>query len=103
MKSHFLLLIACVGLTTVAFAQTAATTSPRVQLASGSLEGVQETGGLRSFKGIPFAAPPVGDLRWREPPPVKNWSGVQKADHFGPRAMQRALFGSLRGKAKLED
>lgn len=96
MKAQLILVLACVGLTTVAPAQPTKTDAPpRVQLANGTLEGVMETGGLRSFKGIPFAQPPVGDLRWREPMPPKNWTDVRKADHFGPRAMQRALFGDM--------
>jgi para-nitrobenzyl esterase len=45
--------------------------------------------GVRSFKGIPFAQPPVGDQRWREPQPVRDWAGVRSADQFGPRCMQR--------------
>ena len=44
---------------------------------------------MRIFKGIPFAQPPVGDLRWREPQPPKDWTGVRNADQFGPRCMQR--------------
>jgi len=96
MKSYLTLLVACLSLSTLAPAQTGKSTSPlRVQTANGTLEGVQETGGLRSYKGIPFAQPPVGDLRWREPQAPKNWTGVRKADHFGPRAMQRALFGDM--------
>ena len=43
---------------------------------------------ITAFKGIPFAAPPVGDLRWRAPQPAKSWDGVFSADHFGPIAMQ---------------
>jgi len=70
-------------------------TVPRAQVANGTLEGVSEPSGIRAFKGIPFAAPPVGDLRWSEPKPAKNWSGVRKADTFGPRAMQRAIFGDM--------
>jgi para-nitrobenzyl esterase len=66
----------------------------QVKVAAGILEGVDESG-VRSFKGIPFAAPPVGDSRWREPQPVKSWSGIRKADKFGPRAMQRPLFGDM--------
>jgi para-nitrobenzyl esterase len=50
--------------------------------------------GVRSFKGIPFGQPPVGDLRWREPQPVKNWKGVRNADQFGPRCMQRTFPGA---------
>jgi para-nitrobenzyl esterase len=40
------------------------------------------------FKGIPFAAPPVGELRWKEPQPVKSWEGIRKAENFGPNAVQ---------------
>lgn len=67
----------------------------QVRTANGMLEGVLESSGIRSFKGIPFAAPPVGNLRWREPQPVKSWTGVRKADHFGPRAMQTPIFGDM--------
>jgi para-nitrobenzyl esterase len=69
--------------------------APRVKTAQGTVEGVTEQSGIRAFKGIPFAAPPVGDLRWKEPQPAKNWQGVRKADTFGPRAMQRAVFGDM--------
>lgn len=69
-------------------------TLPQVKTANGMLEGIDNSG-IRTFKGIPFAAPPVGDLRWKEPQPVKNWEGVRKADKFGPRAMQRAIFGDM--------
>lgn len=68
--------------------------APVVKIANGALEGVN-TSGIGTFKGIPFAAPPVGNLRWREPQPVKNWQGVRKADKFGPMAMQRAVFGDM--------
>jgi len=53
----------------------------------GTVEGVV-TDGLSTYLGIPFAAPPVGDLRWKAPQPVKPWSGVKKADHFGAGCMQ---------------
>jgi len=62
----------------------------RVKTANGTVEStVPPRDGVRSFKGIPFAQPPVGDLRWREPQPVKNWPGVRNADTFGPTCMQR--------------
>ena len=66
-----------------------------VKTENGLVEGTLEASGIRSFKGIPFAAPPVGDLRWKEPQPVKNWEGVRKADHFGPRAMQPPIFSDM--------
>jgi para-nitrobenzyl esterase len=57
--------------------------APRVKIANGELEGVNESG-IKTFKGVPFAAPPVDKFRWREPQPVQNWSGIRKADKFGP-------------------
>lgn len=75
--------------------RTIAQPAPQVKTVNGVVEGVTEASGIRSFKGIPFAQPPVGELRWREPQPVKNWSGVKKTDKFGPRAMQRPIFGDM--------
>lgn len=75
-----------------AFAQQ----TTQATIANGKLEGViVPATGIRTFKGIPFAQPPVGNLRWKEPQPVKNWDGVRKADHFGPRAMQKPVFGDM--------
>ena len=69
---------------------------PRVKVAGGTLEGTEDSStGVRSFKGIPYAAPPVGDLRWKAPQPTPHWSGVRKADTFGPRAMQLPVFGDM--------
>jgi para-nitrobenzyl esterase len=70
-------------------------TDKQVKTANGIIEGTLEKSGIYSFKGIPFAAAPVGNLRWREPQPVKNWEGVLKADRFGPRAMQPPIFGDM--------
>jgi para-nitrobenzyl esterase len=64
---------------------TAATDTIKVD--GGAIAGVA-AGGVRAFKGIPFAAPPVGDLRWKPPQPVVPWSGVRQADTFGPRCVQ---------------
>jgi para-nitrobenzyl esterase len=47
------------------------------------------------FKGIPFAAPPVGELRWKEPQPVARWKGVRKATEFGSRCMQARIFEDM--------
>ena len=62
--------------------------------------------GVRSFKGIPFAKAPVGNLRWREPQPVENWAGVRNADQFGQRCMQVTNANSdywFRSNAMSED
>src|SRR4051812_24578551 len=70
----------------------AAFADDRVQTANGVLEGTTEENGVRVFKGIPFAQPPVGDLRWKPPQPAKDWQGIRRADKFAPRAMQLTLF-----------
>lgn len=67
----------------------------QVRTANGLVEGTLEQSGIRSFKGLPFAAPPVGQFRWREPQPVANWTGVRKARQFGPRGMQAPIFGDM--------
>src|SRR5579863_3429935 len=68
----------------------------RVTTANGVLEGTgPQPSGVREFKGIPFAAPPVGDLRWQPPQPVKNWTGVRQATGFGPRCMQQPIYGDM--------
>ena len=50
---------------------------------------------IQSFKGIPFAQPPVGNLRWKAPQPVLNWSGIKQTKKFGPRAIQSNIFGDM--------
>ena len=55
----------------------------RTHVETGDVEGVLE-GGLAVYKAIPYAAPPVGNLRWKAPQPAKAWEGVRKCDTFGP-------------------
>ena len=65
-----------------------------VRLDTGMVAGAATSSpDVRVFKGIPFAAPPVGDLRWRAPKPAAHWDGVRKADQFGPVCMQGAGGG----------
>ncbi|MES2275046.1 MAG: carboxylesterase family protein [Bacteroidota bacterium] len=101
MKNISFLLLTMICLKT--FAQD--NTAPQVKTANGTLEGVAEASGIHSFKGVPFAQPPVGNLRWREPQAPQNWSGVRKADHFGPQAMQRYIYSDMmfRSDGKGED
>ena len=64
--------------------------SQRVEVRAGVLQGVQEDG-LRVFRGIPFARPPVGERRFRRPEPPEPWAGVRDASAFGPSAPQTKL------------
>src|SRR5260370_42585894 len=68
----------------------------RVRISNGVIEGSgAQRSGVRVFKGIPFAQPPTGVLRWKEPQPVTNWDGARQAIQFGPRCMQAPIFGDL--------
>ena len=58
-----------------------------VKVQEGLLQGTHENG-LTIYKGIPFAAPPVGDLRWRAPQPAEKWEGIKQADKFAAAPMQ---------------
>ncbi|MCA1616781.1 MAG: carboxylesterase family protein, partial [Acidobacteria bacterium] len=81
-----------------AFVNDAAETQTvdRVRTANGVVEGAgRQASGVRVFRGIPFTQPPVGALRWREPQPVKSWTGVRQAVKFGPRCMQAPVFGDM--------
>ena len=88
-----ILLSLLVSLAATALAQTPP--APRVQTRNGALEGVLEDGSVWVFRGIPYAQPPVGPLRWRAPQPALNWTGVRHADHFGDRPMQPTLWKDM--------
>ena len=64
-----------------------------VKVEQGLLQGTAEDG-LTVYRGIPFAAPPVGDLRWRAPRPAAKWDGVRQANKFGPSPIQGSGTGS---------
>ena len=67
----------------------------QIRIANGLIESTMPVkNGVRSFKGIPFAQPPIGERRWREPEPVEDWTGIRNADQFGPRCMQRTGPGA---------
>lgn len=77
------------GLSVAASAQESA---PTAKVETGTLAGVAQDGVL-SWKGIPFAAPPTGNLRWRAPQPAKAWSGVRQATSYASDCMQKPFGG----------
>ena len=86
-------LLVAVGLLLLVRPAIAAIPEP-VRVEQGLVSGVAgASAGVRVFKGIPFAAAPVGDLRWRAPQPPTPWAGVRAADRFSANCMQRAANG----------
>jgi hypothetical protein len=72
-----------------------------VHLDTGMVSGAAGTDpDVRVFKGLPFAAPPVGNLRWHAPQAVAHWDGIRKADEFGPMCMQAAGRGGAAAKRR---
>ncbi|WP_266365757.1 carboxylesterase/lipase family protein [Tellurirhabdus rosea] len=65
------------------------TETPPVRVTGGLISGtVNREGDVRIYRGIPFAAPPVGELRWKAPQPVRPWTGVRRCEAFGPSPVQ---------------
>ena len=88
--------IAILTITSVLTMSANLSAQPRITIANGTLEGaLDEATGIRSFKGIPFAAPPVGNLRWQPPKPATDWEGVRGAKKFGNHGMQIPVFGDM--------
>ncbi|HEX4851026.1 MAG TPA: carboxylesterase family protein, partial [Puia sp.] len=68
--------------------QTMAQYPMTIKIEGGEISGIDLPGEVHAFKGIPFAKPPVGDLRWKAPQPVTPWKGVRVCKTFGPSPMQ---------------
>ena len=87
MKNFFFFLLIC--MLSVLISCNKQDSNPVLTIEGGKVTGVQTpTKGIIAYKGIPFAAPPVGDLRWKEPQPVVPWEGVKVADKYGDAASQ---------------
>ena len=72
----------------------------QAKVENGIIEGLYDTRtGLQTYFGIPFAKPPVANLRWREPMPLENWKGVLNTKAFGPKPVQAIVFGDMNSRA----
>jgi len=75
----------------------------KVKTVDGEIQGIVEHG-VYVFKGVPYAAPPVGDLRWREPKPAAHWKGLKSADKFGNACLQpHGPLNEIRNEGYSED
>jgi para-nitrobenzyl esterase len=83
-KAIITTVILCIGIANVTIAAP-------VRVEGGLIEGTTSKN-LTVYRGIPFAAPPVGELRWRAPQPVIPWQGIRKTDQFSPECMQAGAY-----------
>ncbi len=66
----------------------------------GIIEGNYNThSGIQTYFGVPFAKPPIGELRWKAPQPLDDWEGVKETKTFGPRPMQTMVFGDMKSRS----
>jgi len=103
-KSFKILMAAVVASALQACTEQRAEVTLQVKTQAGVVEGLAEDG-VKKFLGVPFAAAPVGDLRWKAPQPVVAWEGVRDAKTFGDDPMQPNVFGDMnfRGAGRSED
>ena len=87
---QFALTLAAMAISIATSAQDAVS----VNTSYGILEGL-DISGIKTFKGVPFAAPPTGDNRWREPQPLQPWQGIRECHDYAPDPMQEPIFGDM--------
>ncbi len=74
--------------------------SVQTTIENGVIEGSYDTkSGIQTYFGVPFAKPPVGDLRWKAPQPADNWTGVKVTKKFSARPMQKIVFGDMNSRS----
>lgn len=89
MKKNYWRILPCLSLILCLTSWSQPSSNPILTIQGGQVKGVEtSTKGVVSYKGIPFAAPPIGALRWKEPQSVVPWKGVKTADKYGAAAMQ---------------
>jgi para-nitrobenzyl esterase len=72
----------------------------QLKVEQGIIEGNYNThSGIQTYFGVPFAKPPVGELRWRAPQPADPWEGIKETKTFGPRPMQTMVFGDMKSRS----
>ena len=98
-RAALLLVLACGP----ALAQALDASKPAAVRVEGGLVAGTSEDGLAVYRGIPFAAPPAGDLRWRAPQPAAKWRGVRQAAKFAPGCMQATRGPSGQGPGVSED
>ncbi len=100
MKKLFFLFLSAIALNVEVNAQGNNAFAVQTTIANGIIEGNYNThSGIQTYFGVPFAKPPVGNLRWKAPQPLDKWQGVKQTKKFGPRPMQTIVFGDMNSRS----
>lgn len=100
MKTPLIFLLVLLVMNLALFGQDKDAFTVQVTIEHGIIEGNYNThDGIQSYLGVPFAKPPVGDLRWKKPQPFEHWDGVKETKAFGPRPMQTIVFGDMKSRS----
>ena len=82
------------------FAQNKDGFAVQAKISTGTIEGNYDTKtGIQKYFGVPFAKPPIGNLRWKAPQKMAPWQGVKQTKEFGPRPMQKVVFGDMNSRS----
>ena len=100
MRKILFLMLAVIALKFEASSQSSNAFPVQVKIDNGIIEGNYNThSGIQTYFGVPFAKPPVGNLRWKAPQPLDKWNGVKQTKKFGPRPMQTIVFGDMNSRS----
>lgn len=100
MKKTCYLLFALLSSSFAGWSQGKNAFAVQTKIENGVIEGNYDTkSGIQTYFGVPFAKPPVGELRWKTPQPLDNWTGVKETKAFGPRPMQAVVFGDMNSRS----
>lgn len=100
-KTYFLLSLVFFYFVPVKAQQTNNYLAVQTNIENGIIEGNYDTKtGMQFYLGVPFAKPPVGQLRWKAPQPLEDWTNVKQTKNFGPRAIQAIIFGDMNSRSE---
>jgi para-nitrobenzyl esterase len=100
MKKLLFLFLSAIALHVEITAQSTNAFAVQAIITNGIIEGNYNTHtGIQTYFGVPFAKPPVGNLRWKAPQPLENWKGVKQTKNFGARPMQTIVFGDMNSRS----
>ena len=99
-KTYFLTLFLFLSISSNAQQNNDNNLAVQAKIENGIIEGNFDTKtGIQKYFGVPFAKPPVGNLRWKAPQPLDNWKGIKQTKKFGPRPVQADIFGDMESRS----